>query len=300
MFNNFISVNSYRDNEELSKLLEELDKVEINGFYRAYVVDNDDTARLGRVKIRIPNLHGFTKENSNYVPSNALPWATPAIWQSTGHDSGSYLVPNIGDMVFVTFEAENPEYPLYFGGIITKKGNNDKVIGSRGINNNQDYTYNENDDIKDIKHGTERVIYKSLKGATIMIDDYDNEELIKIIDQSGQSVTMRNYTEGLERRGDKLGISAKSKISMSNNKGDKITLKDNEIYLKASKVIIEADEVIKKGTDETFYDEADILDQINGAEVKQFTGDHTDIKSYHAMVDKILFGEQYNNVNDKL
>lgn len=264
MFNNYISSN-VEDNEELNKVLKSFEEVNYNAFYRAYVVDNNDIDKLGKVKVRIPVLHGFTSKNPNFVDSNALPWASPAIFPSGGNDSGAFLVPNVGDTVYVTFEADSPKLPIYFGGIPSKIGDNEKKISSININKNEPYTYNDDDYIKDIVNGTERVIYKSLKGATIIIDDYDSNEYIKIIDQAGQEVTMENFRDdSLNRRGNKLGLSSRSKMTLTNNQGDKVTLKNGKVYIQSDTISIETKSIDIPGINRDFWPEDALINQING------------------------------------
>lgn len=264
MFNNYISSN-VEDNEELNKVLKSFEEVNYNAFYRAYVVDNNDVDKLGKVKVRIPVLHGFTSKNPNFVDSNALPWASPAIFPSGGNDSGAFLVPNVGDTVYVTFEADSPKLPIYFGGIPSKIGDKEKRISSVNINKNESYTYNDDDYIKDIVNGTERVIYKSLKGATIIIDDYDSNEYIKIIDQAGQEVTLENFRDdSLNRRGNKLGLSSRSKMTLTNNQGDKVTLKNGKVYIQSDTISIETKSIDIPGINRDFWPEDTLINQING------------------------------------
>lgn len=257
MFNStFIS--NLKANEEFDNLLKEIDEVDYTAFYRGYVVNNKDPEGLGRVRIRIPQIYGSDGSNSNhFVPSYAIPWAYPAC-MPLGNDSGSYLIPNVGDIVYVTFEGGNKNMPIYFGGVLTKR-RADKFVGSNGINNNQVYKTHEQDKNTDIVHGTERVIYKSLKGATILVDDYDGNEYIKIIDQSGQSIIMENTGgKNLTRRGNKLGKNPESQIVITNNYGDSISIKKGRIHIKSENVFIETDNFkqigISNSEDTTGYD----------------------------------------------
>lgn len=300
MFNTSLISNKISDSSK-DNLLDKLYNVNYNAFYRAYVVDNNDSSNLGRVKIRIPALHRFKPSNPGYVASDALPWASPAIFPA-GNDSGSYLIPNIGDMVFVTFEYDSPSSPIYFGGIITKAGTSEKSISSNNINNNQKYTYEDNDLIKDIKHGTERVIYKSLKGATILVDDYDGEETLKIIDQSGQTILLENYGNKLDRRGSDLGTSDKSKITITNNVGDKITLKNGKTYIQSNSLVIESTSIDVPGINRDFAEEASIADDIIGTSIVEYDSS-TDSNAivYQKSVDEILgYGNAVNkNIIDE-
>ena len=98
-------------------------KVNFNLFYRGIVISVDDPMKLGRAKIRVPSIHGTNRNNSNFVPDSVLPWATPAVWANAGNDMGEFNPPTPGNRVFLTFEAGDSRYPIYFGGIPTKLGN---------------------------------------------------------------------------------------------------------------------------------------------------------------------------------
>ena len=210
-------------------------RVNFNLFYRGIVVSVNDPMHLGRAKIRVPSIHGSNTRNSNYVPDSALPWATPAVWANAGNDMGEFNPPTPGNRVFITFEAGNSEYPIYFGGIPTKIGNTKYYKPEVGILMGAAQEVKDDDYIKDMSTGTERVLYKSFKGATVIIDDFDGDEYIKIIDQSGQTFTMGNKGDTLPRRGNKLGTSSQSYMELTNNRGEKIRIEDG-------KVIIEGDE----------------------------------------------------------
>ena len=294
MFN--VNLISSRNSIDKSKddFINSLYTVDYNTFYRAYVVDNNDLSGQGKVKIRIPAIHKFSKDNPGFVNNNSLPWASPAIFNSAGNDSGSYLIPNNGDVVYVAFEGGNADLPIYFGGVISKKGNNEKKISSYDINNNQVYTYNDDDMIKDIVHGTERVIYKSLKGATILVDDYDGEEKLKILDQSGQMIIMENFEGNLGRRGNDTGLSSRSKITITNNQGDKITLKNDKIYMQSNTISIETKSIDKPGIDRNFLPESELLDIINKELVVEYN-DKTDSNAivYTSILDEIIGAPQY-------
>ena len=100
--NTFVGSNAELDNT--------IDKFDYNSFYRAYVVDNQDFQKLGRVKIRSPALH----ENST-----TYPWAYPATLTGFGFQTGMFITPPIGSLVWVTFEYSDEHRPIYFGGIPT-------------------------------------------------------------------------------------------------------------------------------------------------------------------------------------
>ena len=104
-------------------------------------------------------------------------------------------------------------------------------------------------------------IYKSLKGATIYVDERDGAECVKIIDQSGQSIIMENLSEEtLRRRGVDVGKNPRSQIVLTNNSGDSITLSQGKIHLKSENIILETDNFEQIGI-------SDYTDEINMANI---------------------------------
>ena len=104
-----------------------------------------------------------------------------------------------------------------------------------GILRGQTQEISTDDYNKDMKNGTERVMFKSFKGATIIIDDFDGNEYLKIIDQAGQTFTMGNRGDMLPRRNGELGVSSQSFMELTNNRGEKVRIEEG-------KVIIDGDE----------------------------------------------------------
>lgn len=267
MFNNNIDSNEIIIDEELDNFVKGL-RIDYSQFYRGIVVENKDPQRRGRIKVRIPQIYGVNPTEQYFVATSSIPWANCAI-SPAGNDSGTFLPPNIGDTVFVTFEAGKQNYPIYFGGIFTSRINDEvdnKGIGSTDIFENEILQVTEDDLPSEIQSGTERIIYKSLKGAVIMIDDKDGNESIKITDQSGQSIIMENLSgETLKRRGNSVGKNANSQIVLTNSAGDSITLSKGKIHLKSNNIIIETDNLEQIGLSE-LNDEINLADIILGDE----------------------------------
>lgn len=67
----------------------------LGGVYRAVVIATLDPLSRGRVKLQIPGVLGAA----------ASAWAEPSV-------SGP-LVPQVGDQVWVLFETQNPNSPVY-------------------------------------------------------------------------------------------------------------------------------------------------------------------------------------------
>jgi hypothetical protein len=76
------------------------------GFFKGIVEDVCDPLQLGRVKVRVFSVHGY----STNLPTENLPWAEPAY-----SHKGSFSPPEIFDRVWVTFENGDRYKPIYFG-----------------------------------------------------------------------------------------------------------------------------------------------------------------------------------------
>jgi hypothetical protein len=72
------------------------------GFYRGVVDDTRDPEFMGRVRIRVPAIHGTDS------PRESLPWAEVTSWGGGTSDCGSYIQPLIGTRVIVIFEQGHP------------------------------------------------------------------------------------------------------------------------------------------------------------------------------------------------
>lgn len=254
---------------ELDEFLKNL-KIDYSQFYRGIVVDNYDPEFKGRVKVRIPQIYGTVNGTDTFLSNDAIPWATCAI-SPAGNDSGTFLPPNIGDTVFVTFESGLPYSPIYFGGIYTNRNDDEnegienRAIASHGILNDEFQAVTYDDAPSEIFNGTERILYKSLKGATVYFDDKDGEEKIRIVDQSGQCILMENTSkEPLSRRGNNLGKNRNSQIVITNCSGDNISITQGRIHIKSKNIILETDNLIQKGITHDFTDEESVADIILG------------------------------------
>jgi hypothetical protein len=74
--------------------------------YQGIVEDNDDPKNLGRIQIKVPQIYGETPYKY---------WAKPK-GMYAGNAVGMFVIPNIGDGVWVEFENGNARYPIWSHG----------------------------------------------------------------------------------------------------------------------------------------------------------------------------------------
>jgi uncharacterized protein involved in type VI secretion and phage assembly len=75
------------------------------GKYRAVVVDVDDPKKMGRITVNVPEV----------LQETETPWALPAA-PFAGPDHGLVLIPEVGDGVWIEFEAGDISRPIWSGG----------------------------------------------------------------------------------------------------------------------------------------------------------------------------------------
>lgn len=88
--------------------------------YHAFVVDNNDPLKIGRVKLRVPEVLGPTVV-TGWAPCKSMPYGG-------GQDAGMLFVPENGQGVYVEFMAGDVNRPIYSGAWFATEGEIDSDI----------------------------------------------------------------------------------------------------------------------------------------------------------------------------
>ena len=224
------------------------------GCWAGRVEDINDPRRLNRLRVRIYQIHGDKRS----TPTSALPWAELADAGGGGYDYGSagQLYP-VGSTVWVMFITGDERFPVVIGGrrgapvrdeknpieFLTTDGQSYDGISAPWLppegNEMPKDVFDESAD--DDTFPTRSVWHKSYKGHTILVEDRDGAEFLKIIDRSGQvielncPVTPEENANNKQQRGSR-NSSNDSQLPQSSLVGQRgfIRLKDvggNEILL---------------------------------------------------------------------
>lgn len=94
-----------QEHEEMLVNMAETMRSRYYGKYRGVVSDVDDPEKLGRVKAQVPEI----------LHEEVSPWALPAV-ALAGPGHGLVLIPEVGDGVWIEFEAGDPSRPIWCGG----------------------------------------------------------------------------------------------------------------------------------------------------------------------------------------
>ena len=235
----------------------------INGIYRARVENNIDPLGIGRIQIRVPLLHGLAGKNG--LSSANLPWATMCS-VSAGFNYGTYIVPEIGEYVFVLFEDGDPYKPVYIGSVFGTLSTVNKEYGSIETGGIWYGRKGDNEVPKEaqrVSYPSVKMIYKSKNGTRIYLNDNPEDEFIRIADSTGKKFEI-NSTKDTIQMCDKgifikiendiiylgneerhLTIDCSNSINITTDKGNNtINIKDNgETSLITDRVEIETDQV---------------------------------------------------------
>lgn len=92
--------------DELAYAFQELVQSKFYGKYPGVVTDVDDPSQVGRLRARVPEVLG-----EDIVSG----WAMPAAPVGGGKNRGFYALPEVGDTVWVEFEAGDIARPIWSG-----------------------------------------------------------------------------------------------------------------------------------------------------------------------------------------
>lgn len=208
---------------EFNKKFSQASSSSRGGLWVGRVEAVNDPKQLNRIRVRIFSIHG----DATHTPTTALPWAEVSDLGGGGYDygNGGLLYP-IGSTVWVMFEMEKEEFPVVIGGrrgIIARDSDNpQEMLTLDGKSTIEEETWKppeENEIPKDIfqedpsqTHPTRTVWYKSFKGHTIVVEDKDEGEFLRIIDRAGQIIELSspvkkdNNKNNEEQRGTRNAI----------------------------------------------------------------------------------------------
>ena len=172
------------------------------GKYRAFVRDNHDPERLGRCRLEIPTVLGIGEENWS-------DWAAPCFPYGGMENSGMFLVPDEGASVWAEFEGGEAQYPIWSG--VWLAGSNPGEMPDEAkrlcdseicaeCKDRDDHASNRADSLEHKMYHSHppywcpkiKVLAKTALGHTILLDDKENTACIRIVDSSGQSITLES------------------------------------------------------------------------------------------------------------
>lgn len=210
--------------------------------YRAYVIKNDDPDKRGRIQVRIPSFHGLSRNEAPYFNDEQLPWAEPGLCICASNNSGSLMVPEMGSTVWVGFEY-GTNFLVYFGGIYFKEPRTSRAIRyPRDVYHGEVQEVATSDSIEEYRGSSDKILYKSPKGATISICEKDYQEQVKIKDAAGQEIIMYSALSNV-KPGIPSDVTDKSYIQIKRTNDEYIEISKDTINFNAKHIKINGKEL---------------------------------------------------------
>jgi uncharacterized protein involved in type VI secretion and phage assembly len=182
-----------------------------HGGYLAEVIDLNDPDNRSRAKVRLLNFDGVADHDGPVWARVACPFA--------GSDRGAFLLPDVGDEVFVIFVNGDPRMPVIVGGFWNGNASPPETI-SGGQNR--------------------RKVIRSKNGVKITMDDQDGQEQFIVETPGGQKVTLKDGP-GAVFIEDSNGNSAKLETSgVTITAAAKLTVNAGTIEISAGMVTVNA------------------------------------------------------------
>jgi len=155
------------------------------GKYRGIVVDNQDPAKLGRLKLKVPSVLG-----ADVVTG----WALPCSPYGGAADQGFLFIPEVGAGVWTEFEEGDLEFPIWAGTFWSQPNSETEIPKpNKGSDGSEESSVQDPPTSK---------IVKTAKGHTLQFEDADGAEMILIregaqghfitMDQNGITITDAN------------------------------------------------------------------------------------------------------------
>ena len=184
------------------------------GKYRAFVRDNCDPERRGRVRMEIPAVLGTGD-------ANLSPWADACTPYGGNPDAGAFMIPDVGASVWAEFEGGDTNYPIWTGAWFARSDPGEipdesaRTCEQAYCADCEDKARCDADSAEKAIHAQYhggppyscprmRVIVKTETGHTILADDRDGTERLELIDRSGQSLRFDGPVKPEKQKGNAL------------------------------------------------------------------------------------------------
>lgn len=162
----------------LAALVGEAGRPAFYGKYAGIVTDRDDPRKIARIRARVPEVLGEDQETG---------WALPCLPWGGGHNRGFFALPEVGDTVWIEFEAGDPMRPIWAGtfwGAPQSSGGQDDLGTETGT---------EAPEGPDGPAAPGLVILRTRAGHVISLDD--DGEVVVIAEASGAELRISGQGE---------------------------------------------------------------------------------------------------------
>ncbi|GAA6179497.1 hypothetical protein NBRC116594_09350 [Shimia sp. NS0008-38b] len=186
--------------DDLTRAFHDLVETKFFGKYPGVVMDVDDPSEIGRLRAKVPEVLGEDIESG---------WAMPAAPIGGGRNHGFFALPQIGDTVWVEFQAGDISRPIWSGAFwgAPSAGNGQDDLGSA--------SGSEAPEAPDKAAGPGQNVWRTATGHIISMDD--DGGVVVLAEAAGAEIR-------ITAQGD-ITLTA-SKIKLGDKAGQKLVLGD--------------------------------------------------------------------------
>lgn len=221
----------------------------ISGVMVGMVTNNNDPEGLGRVKLNLP-----IRESVNETD-----WVRVATLMG-GANMGSYVVPEVGDEVLVSFHLGEVRIPYVIGTLWSNKNKPPKV-DTKNNNIRKFKSKSGHEIIFDDHEDSGSIEIKTKSGHVIQLDD--QKDHIQMVDKSGNSFV--NISGGTKNE---ITVQSGNSTIKLNKIGDMVVESAKSLKIKSPQIAIEATASLDIKAGASLNIKSDGLVKINGAVVQ--------------------------------
>lgn len=218
--------------------------------YVGVVEDNKDPEKIGRCKVRVHGLY-------NEIPVEDLPWATPSFPISFGV-RGSFIVPEIGTAVEVTFDDGDLYEPKYGVKVLDTENLNFEADKDEDYPDSVIFYESKNGDYMKVNRFRGEFTLKTGAGVMLKFSENGDINLFNTNSENGDckirlkgNFTLDNKLSDFNLATSKISVSAFSDIEIKSNGGIKTEcLDDVQISTNKDINLISSDRVSTKARSE--------------------------------------------------
>lgn len=234
------------------------------GEYDGVCIDNVDPSEQARIKVKVPGVAGNQAIGA---------WAWPRFMWS-GRNSGTIMVPDIGDPICVTFRNGNPSYPMYTGGSWPNVDGSDNYTPDgiyvdgvpyvRAIRTKAGHEISFSDNPENLNC---KLLWHNPDDDTYTFITFNKDGSIQMANHKGALFEMRAQDEDLNMLLDSRGnsiIQDQDGIKIIDSTGNVIELKDGVVQIIGSQDVIINSQAINMQTGSVSVGENPTQDSVRG------------------------------------
>ena len=221
--------------ETLIRLAREIDEKRY-GKYRAFVTDNKDPQKRGRLKLLVPSV--LNEEETD--------WALPCVPFGGLADQGVFMIPEVDAQLWVEFEEGNINCPIWIGTFWPENTNVPKEASQEEPTTRLIKTPGGHLVQFDDKPGEEKIVIRHKKKAEIKID---KEGSIELKDAKENSITLDASAKSISVRdanGNTLVMTSTGTVLEDGN-GNKIEMGTAGITVEGQQIVVKGSQVFLGG-----------------------------------------------------